>query len=52
MSGDLAFVAAAYGVILGGVGVYVITLVRRLRRASREAGDLPSNPHPPADPGA
>ena len=50
--GDLAFVAAAYGVILGGVGLYVITLARRLRRARHAADDLASNPQPPADPKA
>jgi len=31
--GDLAFVAAAYGVILGGIGVYAVRLGRRLRNA-------------------
>lgn len=54
--GDLGFVAAAYGVILGGVGLYAITLVRRLRRArgvplETDADPNPS-PEPPADPGA
>jgi hypothetical protein len=33
--GDLAFVVAAYGVILGGVTAYAVTLLRRLRRAER-----------------
>lgn len=50
--GDLAFVAAAYGVILGGVGLYVIALARRLRRARPATDHLPQNPQPPADSGA
>jgi hypothetical protein len=33
---DLGFVVAAYGVILGGLGLYAITLLRRIR-AAREA---------------
>jgi hypothetical protein len=33
---DVGFVIAAYGVILGGLGLYTVTLWRRLR-ASREA---------------
>ena len=37
--GDLGFVVAAYGVILGAVGLYAVTLARRLRRA-REAASL------------
>jgi hypothetical protein len=44
--GDLAFVAAAYGVILGGVGLYAITLARRLRRAERAV----PRPGEPAEP--
>ena len=39
---DLVFVAVAYGVILGAVGLYAVSLVRRLRRA-RDAS-------PPAEP--
>jgi hypothetical protein len=35
--GDLAFVASAYVVILGGVTLYAVTLARRLRRAERAA---------------
>lgn len=58
ITGDLGFVAAAYGVILGGVGLYAITLVRRLRRA--RGADLETNAEPdpspspaiPVDPGA
>ena len=58
ISGDWAFVAAAYGVILGGVGLYAITLVRRLRRA--RGADLDTNAErdsgpaaePPVDPTA
>jgi hypothetical protein len=30
---NLGFVVAAYGVILGGLAVYALTLVRRLRVA-------------------
>lgn len=33
---DVGFVIAAYGVILGGLGLYTVTLWRRLRTA-REA---------------
>jgi hypothetical protein len=33
---DPGFVAAAYGVILGGLGLYAVTLWRRLRAAGRE----------------
>ncbi len=34
---DIGFIIAAYGVILGGLGLYAVTLVRRLRAARREA---------------
>ena len=44
---DLAFVAAAYGVILTAVAVYAITLARRLR-AARAAASPPTAPVPPA----
>lgn len=30
---DLVFVIAAYGVILGGIGLYAALLARRLRKA-------------------
>jgi hypothetical protein len=58
IASDWGFVSAAYGVILGGVGLYAITLVRRLRRA--RGADLTANaepdpspsPEPPVDPGA
>ena len=33
MNGDAVFVVAAYGVILGGLGLYTVTLWRRLRAA-------------------
>lgn len=34
---DAAFVIAAYGVIIGGLGLYAVTLWRRLRAtASRD----------------
>ena len=55
---DWAFVGAGYGVILGGVGLYCITLVRRLRRArgadldTDPEPDSGTSPEPPADPGA
>jgi hypothetical protein len=39
---DIEFVVAAYGVILGAVGLYAVGLLRRLRRA-RDAA-------PPVDP--
>lgn len=44
--GDLAFVAAAYIVILAAVGLYAFTLARRLRRAERAA----RGPGEPAEP--
>lgn len=51
--GDLAFVAAAYSVILGGIGLYAAILGRRLRRARQAASIPPSGqqqlPEPPAD---
>jgi hypothetical protein len=41
---DVAFVIAAYGVILGGIGAYAALLARRLRIArdalKRPDGDL------------
>jgi hypothetical protein len=43
--GDLAFVVAAYGVILTAVSLYAVTLVRRLRRAQRAV-----TPGEPAEP--
>jgi hypothetical protein len=58
IAGDWAFVAAAYGVILGGVALYAITLVRRLRRAGGDDLDTNSkrepspSSEPPVDPGA
>lgn len=33
---DAGFVLAAYGVILGGLGLYTVTLWRRLRAARRD----------------
>jgi len=54
--GDLAFVIAAYGVILGGTGLYALTLARRLRGArqpsSAPASDQPRPSDPPIDPRA
>jgi hypothetical protein len=58
ITGDWTFVAAAYGVILGGVGLYAITLIRRLRRARGAVLDTDAepasgpSPEPPVDPGA
>jgi hypothetical protein len=50
--GDLAFVAAAYAVILGGTGLYALTLARRLRGA-RQAPSTPASDQPrPSDPRA
>jgi hypothetical protein len=41
---DVAFVVAAYGVILGGIGAYAALLARRLRIArdamTRPDGDI------------
>lgn len=48
--GDLAFVAAAYTVILGGTGLYALILARRLRGA-RQATTAPASDQPrPSDP--
>lgn len=33
---DAGFVIAAYGVIIGGLGLYTVTLWRRLRAARRD----------------
>lgn len=33
---DIGFVVAAYGVIFGGLGLYVLALWRRLRAARRD----------------
>ena len=35
---DAIFVVAGYGVIMGGIAIYAVTLVRRLRRAEQAAG--------------
>ncbi len=32
---DAGFVIAAYGVIIGGVGLYAVTLWRRIRAAGK-----------------
>jgi hypothetical protein len=54
--GDLAFVAAAYAVILGGTALYALTLARRLRGArqatSTSASAQPRPSDPPIDPRA
>lgn len=54
--GDLAFVVAAYVVILGGTGLYALTLARRLRGArqtsSPPASDQRRPSEPPIDPRA
>jgi hypothetical protein len=36
---DLGFVLAAYGVIMGGLALYTVTLWRRLRAATRDGDD-------------
>ena len=36
---DLPFVLAAYGVILGGLGLYTVALWRRLQAAGQAAAD-------------
>jgi CcmD family protein len=36
---DAGFVFAAYGVIFGGLGLYALTLARRLRAARHQADD-------------
>lgn len=36
---DAPFILAAYGVILGGLALYAISLHRRLDRAERDAAD-------------
>jgi len=54
--GDTGFVAAAYAVILGGTGLYALTLARRLRGARQAttapASDQPRRSDPPIDPRA
>jgi hypothetical protein len=35
---DAGFVIAAYGVILGGIGLYAVLLARRLRNARDASG--------------
>ena len=47
--GDLAFVIAAYGVILGGTGLYALTLARRLRGAQQPPSVPASDQPPPSD---
>jgi hypothetical protein len=48
---DLGFVVAAYGVILGGLGIYTATLVRRLRAARQASLRIrrQAEPVPPPD---
>jgi hypothetical protein len=41
---DAGFVIAAYGVILGGIGLYAALLVRRLRVAREARGNADSPP--------
>jgi hypothetical protein len=54
--GDTGFVVAAYAVILGGTGLYALTLARRLRGARQSttapASDQPRPSDPPIDPRA
>ena len=44
MSDALPFVVAGWGIILGGLALYAVTLLRRLAAARRAAGDEPA-PH-------
>lgn len=37
---DATFVVAAYGVVFGGLGLYTVTLWRRLRSAESRAADV------------
>jgi hypothetical protein len=37
---DVAFVIAAYGVILAGLGLYAVTLWRRLRAGARDRDEV------------
>jgi hypothetical protein len=37
---DAGFILAGYGVILGGLALYAVTLLRRLAAARRAAGSL------------
>ena len=37
---DAGFVIAAYGVILGGLGLYAVTLWRRLRGAACDRDEV------------
>jgi hypothetical protein len=37
---DAGFVIAAYGVILGGLGLYTVILWRRLRAAARDRDEV------------
>ena len=48
---DVGFVIAAYGVILGGIGLYAAVLVRRLRIASEATAGIeaPDAGSPPLD---
>lgn len=38
---DATFVIAGWGVILGGLALYAVTLLRRLAAARRAAGEAP-----------
>ena len=42
---DLPFILAAYGVTLGGLALYAATLLRRLRRAERDAAEAEQHRH-------
>ena len=49
---DVGFVIAAYGVILGGIGLYAALLLRRLRiarEASRSINEAPDTTSSPVD---
>ena len=46
---DVGFVIAGYGVILGGIGLYAVLLVRRLRAARAAISRQPDTEPPTAD---
>ncbi len=51
---DPAFVAGAYTIVIGGLSLYVVTIVRRVRAARRSAASIDrerrrDQPGPPAE---
>ena len=47
----LPFILAAYVMIVGGLGAYVVLLWRRLAQARRELDSATPTPDPPRDDG-